>query len=126
MPAKVIPLARRRDDAARWSETDRLIERINAIRDELRSLRDEEAELARQFVELDLRVSSGPRKGEPLTRQGRARRLDRLLEVYRRTFDLMAEDSRLCAVLEQIDAASTDGALGADGAEAENEERENG
>jgi hypothetical protein len=40
-------------------------------------------ELERQFVDDDLRVLSGPRKGRPLSAAGRRNRLQRLLDANR-------------------------------------------
>ncbi|MFQ5513147.1 MAG: hypothetical protein ACE5FG_01825 [Myxococcota bacterium] len=73
---------RRRAEA---SECDRLAQQIYAMVDEWETLVRRQRRLERQFVEDDLRAESGPRRGQPLTRTGRQRRLQALLMIHERT-----------------------------------------
>ena len=62
----------------------------------------------RQFVENDLRVRSGPRRGEPLDNEGRERRL---LELMRLAVDharAREDHSKLVIRLRKIERISDD------------------
>lgn len=60
---------------------DAVVRRVNEVRRRRAVVARELAELERQFVSSDLVIRSGPRRGQPLTRNGRRRRLVRLLEL---------------------------------------------
>jgi hypothetical protein len=69
-------------------ECERLRERLYSMFDEWEGLVERQRELERQFVDNDLYVASGLRKGQPLTANGRQRRLIELLDVSERARDL--------------------------------------
>ena len=92
MTAQVIPL---HPVEGLDEQLDRLAARHAAILDQQGRLFREQTELERQFVENDLRVRSGRRKGEPLSRMVRERRLERLLDVHHQVLVLYDEDHRL-------------------------------
>lgn len=69
---------------------DAVVRRVNRVRAKRARNARERTELERQFVEGDLRVLDGARKGQPLSKPGRRKRLARLI-------DLGAEDLRLGA-----------------------------
>ena len=92
MTAQVVPLHPSGDLD---EQLDRLAVRLDEVREQQQRLTREELELERQFVELDLRVRSGQREGEPLSSMGRGRRLERLLEVHHQGLVLHDEEHRL-------------------------------
>ena len=92
MSAQIIPLHPPEDLD---EQLDRLAVRLDEVREQQHRLTREELELERQFVELDLRVRSGHREGEPLSFMGRVRRLERLLEVHHQGLVLLDEECRL-------------------------------
>jgi hypothetical protein len=71
--------------AADASEYERLSRQLYALMDEWEALRARQRELESQFVENDLVVKAGSRKGRPLSRRRRAERLAELLELNLRT-----------------------------------------
>ena len=92
MTAQVVPLHPPHDQG---EQLDRLAARHAEVLERRERLSREQIELERQFVENDLRVRSGTRQGEPLSRMGRVRRLERLLDVHHQGCLLDDEDSRL-------------------------------
>jgi len=60
---------------------DAVAGQVNRIRGRRSVVARELAELERQFIDNHLIVRSGPRRDQPLTRNGRRRRLARLLEL---------------------------------------------
>lgn len=92
MTAQIIPLHPIEDLD---EQLDRLAARHAEVLDRLERLTREQLELERQFVELDLRVRSGTRRGQPLPRMGRERRLERLLDVHHQGLVLSDERHRL-------------------------------
>lgn len=73
---------------------DRIADRVNALLEKQMTLFPEYFELYDQFVDDDLLVKSGPRRGRRLTKQGRERRLKRLLALEVETHS-MREEERL-------------------------------
>ncbi len=71
-----------RQQAADAGECERLSARVYALMEEWESLRRRQRELERQFLENDLTVRSGPRKGQALTARGRRDRLVELLALH--------------------------------------------
>lgn len=71
--------------AADASEYERLSRQLYALMDEWESLSARQRELERRFVENDLVVKAGSRKGRPLSPRRRAERLAELLELNLRT-----------------------------------------
>ncbi len=77
-------------DAHAEEHYDAVARRVNRARARQIIVARELAEVERQFVEEDLVVRSGARRGQPLTPNGRRKRLARLLELgmeYRRLND---------------------------------------
>jgi hypothetical protein len=88
----VLQLVRPFDPSAADAEEyyDAVARRLNKARARRIVVARELAEIERQFVEGDLVVRSGARRGQPLTLNGRRKRLARLLEIgmeYRRLND---------------------------------------
>ena len=79
---------------------DTVARRLNRVRARRNLIARELGELERQFVDGDLTVQSGPRRGQHLSRSGRRRRLARML-------DLAAEMRRLDEV-EAFSGAALD------------------
>jgi hypothetical protein len=107
MSAQIIQLRSQFDPLAPGAEAqyDRLVHRLNqlaATRNRNRKLR---GELERQFIENDLTAVSGQRRGQPLTPQGRRRRLSRLLVINDDINEIESERSRLGAELERMNEA---------------------
>ena len=97
-----------RVQAADAGECERLSARVYALMDEWESLRRRQRELERQFVEDDLTVRSGPRKGQALTARGRSDRLARLLALHLQTDQLQrtlawVERRRVQLLKQQVD-----------------------
>ena len=83
MNAQIISLDRRFDPTSAEAEAryDRVARRINQLRAARNRCQRESDELARQFVDDDLVVSSGARRGQALTASGRRHRMKRLIEL---------------------------------------------
>ncbi len=95
--------------AADASECERLRERVYDLMDQWESLRKRQRKLERRFIENDLSVRSGPRKGQPLTARGRADRLAELLALHLRADQLQrtlawTEQRRIRLVRKQVDS----------------------
>lgn len=84
---------------------DEVVRRVNRIRGRRAVVTRELAELERQFVESDLIVRSGPRRGQPLTRNGRRRRLARLLELGAEYRQLNDQERFAVANLDRMNEA---------------------
>lgn len=99
MGAVILPFRRRFDPLAPGAEAryDGVVDRLNRLALRRRRNARLAEELARQFVEDDLVVSSGRRRGEPLTREGRRRRLALLLSIH----DEQARIDRELATLQR-------------------------
>lgn len=82
MSAIVVPLIPRFDPAGPGAERhyDGVVARLNRLAALRRRSQREFAELERQFVDDELKVATGPRRGQPLTARGRKQRLEQLLE----------------------------------------------
>ncbi|MBW2231101.1 MAG: hypothetical protein JRH17_12010 [Deltaproteobacteria bacterium] len=70
----------------------------SGFRDPLRLAR----EIERQFVENDLVVAGGKRRGQPLTAEGRRRRIAQLLSLHDEQHRIDAQLQRLGAELESM------------------------
>ena len=84
---------------------DTVVRRLNSARIERGKAARELDELSRQFVEGDLRVRSGPRRGQPLSRVGRRRRLERLLELGQEVRRLDGLEAFSRAALDRMNEA---------------------
>jgi hypothetical protein len=84
---------------------DTVVRHVNRVRGRRTVIARELAELERQFVESDLIVRSGPRRGQPLTRNGRRRRLARLLELGMEYRQLNDEERFAVANLDRMNEA---------------------
>jgi hypothetical protein len=60
---------------------DVVVRRLNRVRARRARLGKEMGRLETQFIENDLIVATGSRRGEPLSKSGRRRRLNRLIEI---------------------------------------------
>jgi hypothetical protein len=87
------------------SEYDVVVRRVNIVRRRRARVERELAELERQFVENDLIVRSGPQRGQPLSRNGRRRRLVRLLELGTEFRHLNDEEQFAIANLDRMNEA---------------------
>jgi len=107
MSAEIVSLTPRFDPAAPGAERryDDVVARINRLAALRARTRRECAELERQFVEDDLRVGSGTRRGQPLTARGRRQRLDRLLECTAALRGQEVESQRLRGELDRMNRA---------------------
>jgi hypothetical protein len=88
--ATVISLPVRSDEAY-----DRAADRVNMLMDGWTLRFHEWRELHQQFIDDNLRVRSGPRRGRRLTKQGRRRRLDRLLKLEVEMSSMLEEETAL-------------------------------
>ena len=79
--------------------------RVNRVRARRARVRRELVRLEAQFLDNDLTVASGPRRGEPLSRAGRRRRLARLIEVGAELRRLHEEERFAVSILERMNAA---------------------
>ena len=84
---------------------DAVVRRLNRVRGRRTLVARERAELERQFIEADLTVRSGSRRGQPLTRNGRRRRLARLLELDTEARQLNVEERFAIANLDRMNEA---------------------
>lgn len=82
---------------------DRLRARARWARVRGQVLAREIDELVRQFAEDDLKIRSGPRRGEPLGMAGRKARLKRLAILHREYWAAMDSETHLQAVLESLE-----------------------
>jgi hypothetical protein len=84
---------------------DEVVRRLNRVRARRARYRRELARLETQFIDNDLTVASGPRRGAPLSRAGRRRRLARLIEVGAELRRLHDEERFSASILERMNAA---------------------
>ena len=101
MPAELIPLHPRFNPLSEKDNRhyEELLRRMNFSDAVVRHLARNLAELERQFVENDLVVFRGPRKGEPLDMEGREQRL---LELMRFTLDHSRAKQEHVKLIEQL------------------------
>lgn len=92
-------------DAGAEDQYDDVVRRINRVRAERARLGLERDRLESQFVDDDLKVASGPRRGEPLSKSGRKKRLHRLIEVGAEINRLDEEERFSSNALERMNAA---------------------
>jgi hypothetical protein len=106
MGATVLPFRRRFDplDPAAEARYDGVVERLNSLVARRRRGAGLVAELERQFVENDLVVAGGKRRGQPLTPEGRRRRLAQLLSLRDEQHRIDAEFARLHGELLSMNA----------------------
>ena len=110
MSADVIPITPRFDPGSSDAEHryDGIVARLNRLIALRHRVRRDCAELERQFVDDDLRVASGSRRGHSLTRRGRRQRLELLLDKTAELGSLNAEWTRLNAELDRMNRALDD------------------
>lgn len=84
---------------------DVVVRRLNRVRAERNEATRELGELERQFVDGDLRVESGPRRGQPLSQSGRRRRLARMLDLGARVRRLDEVEAFASAALTRMNEA---------------------
>ena len=84
---------------------DAVVRRVNRLRARRTRARRELLRLEAQFLDNDLKVASGPRRGEPLSRVGRRRRLARLIEVGAELRRLRDEERFAVSTLDRMNAA---------------------
>ncbi len=84
---------------------DTVVRRLNTVRSRHTRLGKELKHLEGQFIDNDLTVQYGPRRGEPLTRAGRRRRLARLIEVGAEMRQLGREERFAEDALDRMNSA---------------------
>ena len=82
---------------------DRLRSRVRWARVRGGVLAREIEELGRQFAEDDLKIRSGPRRGEALGTAGRRARMKRLAILHREYWQAIDSETHLRAVLESLE-----------------------
>ncbi len=104
---KVLELIRPFDPLGADAEKnyDEVVRRVNQIRVWRIEVARELAELERQFVEGDLVIRSGRRRGEPLSTTGRRRRLSRMLELSAEFRRLNEQEQVAIAKLDRMNEA---------------------
>lgn len=104
MTAQIVPLIPRFDPNGAGAERhyDGVVARLNRLAVLRRRDQRELAELERQFVDDDLRVATGARRGQPLTPRGRRQRLEQLLACAARLREQDREWDRLNAALDRM------------------------
>ena len=106
-PPVIVEMIRPFDPLERDAEEryDAVVRRINRVRARQARNARERVELERQFVEPDLRVLSGARRGEPLSKRGRRQRLARLIDLETESRQLRSEERFSTEALERMNAA---------------------
>jgi hypothetical protein len=89
--SNVIAFVRDHDD----DHYEQLAERYNQSLEEDRRISDQLHRIEQRFIEGELVVLSGPRKGQPLTRKGRALLWQHIQSLMWRQAWLLDEQSRL-------------------------------
>lgn len=84
---------------------DAVVRRLNRLRAQRARLGKEMTRLEAQFVDDDLMVQTGPRRGAPLSKGGRRRRLTRLVEVGAMLRQLDQEERFSAAALDRMNEA---------------------
>jgi len=92
-------------DHADDAHLERVIQDIQACRIRARALAFEVTELARQFVEDDLRVRTGPEQGNALSLDERRVRMRRLGRFHREYWRNRERETRLMAILTNLENA---------------------
>jgi len=101
-------------DHADDAHLERVIEDIQACRIRARALAFEITELARQFVEDDLQIRTGPGRGNALSLDGRRVRMQRLGRFHREYWRNRERETRLMAILTNLENARADDGLADD------------
>jgi hypothetical protein len=91
--------------AAAEDQYDTVVRRLNRIRARRHRLGEEYTRLETQFVENDLFIASGPKRGETLSKAGRRRRLRRLIEIGADLRELDEQESFSVAALDRMNEA---------------------
>lgn len=106
-PPQVLEMIRPFDPTTADAEPryDAVVRRINRIRARSNQLERERSELERQFVENDLRITSGPDRGKSLSKAGRRRRLVRLHDLECEARRLREEERFSTDALERMNQA---------------------
>ena len=86
-------------------EYDAVVRRVNRVRARRTRLAREFERMERPFVEDDLRVQTGPRRGQPLSPMGRKRRLQRLVEIGAELRQAEDEEAFAVAALDRMNRA---------------------
>jgi hypothetical protein len=104
MGAVILPFRRRFDPLDPASETryDSVVDSLNRRAAERRRNVRLAREIERQFVENDLVVAGGKRRGQPLTAEGRRRRIAQLLSLHDEQHRIDAQLQRLGGELESM------------------------
>jgi len=84
---------------------DAVVRRVNRVRSRRTRLGKEQTRLERQFVDNDLTFRSGTRRGEPRSKDGRRRRLARLVEVSAEMLELDQEERFSVTALDRMNRA---------------------
>lgn len=84
---------------------DAVVRRLNRVRAKHVRLERKKRRLEDQFIEGNLTVQSGTRRGEPLSVAGRKRRLARLIEVGAELRDVAEEERFAQASLDRMNRA---------------------
>ncbi|GEM_PF-3261712 len=84
---------------------DAVVRRVNRVRARRTRLTRELERLERPFVDDELVVRSGPRRGQPLSAAGRKRRLARLVEVGAELRRVEEEERFAVACLDRMNRA---------------------
>ena len=92
-------------DADAEDQYDAVVRRLNRVRARRAARERERSELERQFVEDDLHVLSGSRRGEPLSDRGRRRRLSRLVDLEIESRRLQSEERFAVDALARMNEA---------------------
>jgi hypothetical protein len=106
MSAVVLPFRRRFDplEPAAEARYDRVVDELNDLSNQRRRNALKAQGLERQFVENDLSVLGGKRRGQPLSPEGRRRRLAQLLSLHDEQSRIEAEFLRMQTVFESMNA----------------------
>lgn len=106
-PDVVRPLVRPFDptNAEAEDQYDAVVRRVNRVRGRRTMLSRELERLTTQFVDGEPTVQSGPRRGEPLSPQGRRRRLARLVDVAVALRKAEAEEAFVSDALDRMNRA---------------------
>ena len=84
---------------------DKVALQLNRIRARRSRLDRQRALLEGEFIENDVTIQSGPRRGEPLSKIGRRRRLDRLVQISMERCRLDEQERFSVATLDRMNEA---------------------
>jgi len=109
-PPTVLEMIRPFDpvDGDAEDQYDAVVRRLNRVRARRTRLEREKHRLEAQFIEGNLTVQSGARRGEPLSVAGRKRRLARLIEIGADLRDANEEERFATAALDRMNRALDD------------------